>query len=62
MSNAYEYFLCDVCRCYLINGWGSPNRAFRVEGRNGKWLCVDCDPMGCAECGIYNCDCKETSQ
>ena len=59
--NAYENYRCTKCNRYLISGWGDANCAFRVEGRGGNWLCVDCDPIGCSECGIYNCDCKEDS-
>ena len=59
--NAYEHYRCIECNRYLIAGWGDANCSFRVE-RGGAWICVECDPLGCAECGIYNCDCKEASQ
>jgi hypothetical protein len=59
MSNAYEHFLCHECNRYLISGWGNPNCDFRSERK--KFLCARCDPKGCAECGIYNCDCKCTA-
>ena len=57
--NAYEYYRCDECRRYLLSHQGSPKCHFTYKG---EWICAECDPLGCAECGIYNCDCKEASR
>ena len=57
--NAYEYYRCGECRRYLFSHQGSSKCDFTYKG---KWICAECDPNGCAECGIYDCDCKEDSQ
>ena len=58
--NAYEYFLCGECSRYLISPQGEFKCQFTYNGE--RVLCAECDPNGCAECGIYNCGCKEDSQ
>jgi hypothetical protein len=46
--NHFEWFRCEDCGCYLLSPQGDPNCQFRYDG---AWLCADCDPEGCAECG-----------
>ena len=63
-SNSYEHIVCKECRRYLLSSWGRPNIPFRCFYRNdAKYLCVDCDPMGCNHCGLYLddefCECPD---
>jgi len=53
--NPFIDLLCDKCNRYLLSPQGSPKCQFKYDG---DWLCAECDPNGCAECGIYGCDCK----